>query len=146
MNRTALLAIAAVLAAAAAYVTLRQEADPPAAASAEPQTMPGMPMVAVTVPEFDGDAVLGARAYEAFCSSCHGPNGAGREGFGPPLVHRIYEPSHHGDAAFERAAASGVQQHHWGFGNMPPVAGISGAEVQTITAYIRALQRANGIE
>ena len=44
-----------------------------------------------------------------------------------------------------RAAKQGVQQHHWPFGNMPPVEGITDAEIAVITAYIRAVQRANGI-
>jgi hypothetical protein len=39
----------------------------------------------------------------------------------------------------------GVQAHHWRFGNMPPVEGITRAEVATIITYIRELQRANGI-
>jgi len=66
-------------------------------------------------------------------------------GVAPPLVHKIYEPNHHGDMAFLMAARNGVRAHHWKFGNMPPVEGITDAEVITIVAYVRALQRANGI-
>jgi hypothetical protein len=62
------------------------------------------------------------------------------------LVHIIYEPSHHGDESFQRAAAMGVQGHHWSFGNMPPVEGIASADVTMIVAYVRELQRANGID
>jgi hypothetical protein len=39
-----------------------------------------------------------------------------------------------------------VRAHHWRFGNMPPVDGVNRAEVEKIVAYVRALQRANGIE
>ena len=64
---------------------------------------------------------------------------------GPPLVHKLYEPGHHTDAAFYRAATQGVVSHHWSFGNMPPVPGVSRRSVTKIVAYVRALQRANGI-
>ena len=87
-----------------------------------------------------------ARAFEAKCSACHGVNAAGRDGSGPPLIHKIYEPSHHGDGAFLVAATNGVRQHHWSFGNMPPVEGITQAEVKSIVTYVREVQRANGID
>ena len=73
-------------------------------------------------------------------------NGVGQEGLAPPLVHNIYEPGHHGDEAFQRAVAVGVRRHHWPFGDMPPVEGLSRADVALIVAYIRELQSANGIE
>ena len=50
----------------------------------------------------------GESKFQAHCSVCHGPQGTGTQQ-GPPLVHKIYEPNHHGDAAFQRAAASGVK-------------------------------------
>ena len=91
------------------------------------------------------NAQIGKLGYDAKCAACHGANAAGQDGVAPPLVHIIYEPSHHGDAAFQRAAAMGVRAHHWPFGDMPPVAGITAGDVTMITAYIRELQRANGI-
>jgi hypothetical protein len=72
-------------------------------------------------------------------------NAAGQDGVAPPLVHIIYEPSHHGDESFQRAVAMGVRGHHWPFGDMPPVGGITRADVKMITFYIRELQLANGI-
>lgn len=103
-------------------------------------------MVEVTVPSsLTENAQIGQRAYEANCVSCHGADGAGQNGVAPPLVHIIYEPNHHGDESFQRAAALGVQSHHWTFGNMPPVEGITRGDVTVIIAYIRELQRANGI-
>ncbi|WP_269586208.1 c-type cytochrome [Roseibium sp. Sym1] len=79
------------------------------------------------------------------CSACHGENAAGREKLGPPLVHRIYEPGHHGDGAFFLAVQQGVRAHHWPFGNMPPVAGVPHNDVENIIVYVRRLQQANGI-
>lgn len=105
----------------------------------------GKPTVDVTVPPLKGLALEGSKAFAANCSACHGANAAGNEGVGPPLVHKIYEPSHHGDMAFVLAAKNGVRQHHWPYGNMPPVEGVSDADIKAIIAYVRTLQRANGI-
>ena len=65
---------------------------------------------------------------------------------GPPLIHSVYEPNHHGDIAFQRAAKFGVRAHHWTFGNMPPVPEVDEAAVEKITAYVRWLQQAAGIQ
>lgn len=100
--------------------------------------------VAVTVPLLTGAAAAGEKVFAANCARCHGTHAAGSK-YGPPLVHRIYEPGHHGDGAFYRAAALGVRAHHWKFGNMPPVPGVSGANMRAVVAYVRALQAANGI-
>lgn len=101
-------------------------------------------LVSVTLPEqLSDNAIVGKRIFEAKCASCHGQNAAGQKGVAPPLIHKIYEPSHHGDESFQRAAALGVRAHHWPFGNMPPVDGLTRAEVSTIITYVRELQRAN---
>ena len=91
------------------------------------------------------NAQIGKRGFEAKCAACHGLNAAGQDGVAPPLVHIIYEPSHHGDEAFQRAAAMGVRGHYWPFCDMPPVEGVTRGDVTMIIAYIRELQRANGI-
>lgn len=106
----------------------------------------GAPLAEVRLPEaLSQNAEIGQRAYEANCAACHGVNAAGQMGVAPPLVHKLYESGHHGDESFQRAAAMGVQAHHWPFGDMPPVQGITRADVTFIIAYIRELQRANGI-
>jgi mono/diheme cytochrome c family protein len=86
----------------------------------------------------------GKTLFKKYCIACHGAQGAGSAN-GPPLIHKVYEPSHHGDQSFYNAALNGARQHHWQFGDMPPVPGIKLAEVVAITKYIRAIQRANGI-
>lgn len=104
-------------------------------------------MVTVALPEnLTEEASIGKRAFDTACASCHGANAAGQDGVAPPLVHKIYEPSHHGDAAFHRAAQQGVRAHHWPFGDMPPVEGLTQSDVDAIVAYVRALQRENGIK
>ena len=102
-------------------------------------------MVDVTVPELTATAEMGQQVFNENCAVCHGVNAAGNEGAGPPLVHIIYEPNHHGDAAFYIAARNGVRAHHWRFGDMAPVPGVTEADVTAIIAYVRELQRANGI-
>lgn len=102
-------------------------------------------MVDVTVPELTASEQEGAALFVQNCATCHGENAAGKDGVGPPLVHIIYEPGHHGDGSFYVAARMGVRAHHWSFGNMPAQAQVTDDEVAKIVAYIRALQRANGI-
>ncbi|MEO3479916.1 cytochrome c [Phaeobacter sp. CAU 1743] len=106
----------------------------------------GAPIFEVKLPE--NLASLGQmrkRASNTKCASCHGTNAAGREGKGPPLVHKIYKPSHHSDMAFVMAGKNGVRAHHWRFGTMPPVDGVTDTDMKAITAYVRALQKKNGI-
>ena len=39
----------------------------------------------------------------------------------------------------------GVQAHHWPFGDMPPVPGITKRSMDKIDPHVRWLQRENGI-
>jgi len=87
----------------------------------------------------------GETTFNAHCARCHGKQAAGTD-VGPPLVHKIYEPNHHGDAAFQRATANGVQAHHWQFGNMPKIDAVTPADVDQIVKYVRWLQRQAGIQ
>ena len=122
---------------------------PPALQTASSDTTVSMEngvLANVLVPEtLSQNAQIGQLGYEAKCAACHGANAAGQDGVAPPLVHIIYEPSHHGDEAFQRAAELGVRGHHWPFGNMPAVEGVTRGDVTMIIAYIRELQRSNGI-
>ncbi len=86
----------------------------------------------------------GEELFNANCSACHGTNAAGTNQ-GPPLVDRIYHPGHHSDLSIRNAVSKGVKQHHWVFGDMAPVAGVSSDDVEKIICYVRELQRAGGI-
>lgn len=105
----------------------------------------GNPIVEVDVPHLSGVAAAGQALFDDNCAACHGSDATGLEGAGPPLVHAIYEPNHHSDAAFHLAVQRGVRAHHWPFGDMPPVEGLGQDDVDKIAAYVRTLQRANGI-
>ena len=110
------------------------------ACESRPEPMQGFNPGSVPAELADGE-----RTYDANCRACHGPLGIGTQA-GPPLVHRIYEPSHHSDAAFQLAVSRGVRAHHWTFGNMPPLPTVDSAEVARATAYVRWLQRQAGIQ
>lgn len=86
----------------------------------------------------------GETKFKANCMACHGAGGTGTSQ-GPPLVHKIYEPNHHGDAAFQRAAANGVKAHHWEFGNMPRIDSVTPDDVDQVIKYVRWLQKTAGI-
>ena len=86
----------------------------------------------------------GSTLFAENCSACHGTDADGTDS-GPPLVHKIYEPGHHPDFAFQNAVKNGVISHHWDFGDMSPVAGLSEDEVARIITHIRELQREGGI-
>lgn len=130
--------------AVAGFVSL--ERGPETTAARESGNSSDTAIVAISLPaNLSDNAQVGKVAFEAKCAVCHGLNAVGQADIAPPLVHKIYEPSHHGDEAFQRAVAVGVRGHHWPFGSMPPVEGLTRGEVQMIVAYIRELQRANGI-
>ncbi|UWR09536.1 cytochrome c [Ruegeria sp. B32] len=148
MNKLILLIGGVLVAGGAAFVyNLNQQ--PAGHSMAVPDTSslsPGDPIAEVRVPaEFSSLAMMGKTAFDAKCAACHGANATGLEGLAPPLVHKIYEPSHHSDEAFYLAAQNGVRAHHWRFGNMPPVDGLTRGDVKGIVAYVRELQRENGI-
>ncbi len=98
----------------------------------------------IKIPKLSLTAKKGKLAFNKNCASCHGENAAGTDN-GPPLVHNIYNPGHHADMAFYRAAKMGTKQHHWTFGDMPSQNQVSKNDVTRIIKYIRELQEANGI-
>jgi mono/diheme cytochrome c family protein len=100
--------------------------------------------VTVKVPELSPLAARGKAAFDANCATCHGVNAAGTDK-GPPLVHNIYNPGHHGDEAFFFAAKHGSRSHHWRYGDMPPQPQVSDDQIASIVRYVRELQQANGI-
>jgi mono/diheme cytochrome c family protein len=96
-------------------------------------------------PEPPAELVTGRDLFDAKCAECHGVGAVGTDK-GPPFIHQVYVPSHHGDMSFVLAALQGVRAHHWQFGDMPPVAGITEPEVREIVPYVRWLQAQAGIQ
>ncbi|MCF6272879.1 MAG: cytochrome c [Rhodobacteraceae bacterium] len=135
---------------AGGFVWLSQ---PPAGAQVAPvvsgmhggtDTQPGLNPDDIVLPVLSATAEQGKADFDKGCAVCHGVNAAGTER-GPTLIHSLYRPGHHPDGSFYRAALQGVVAHHWRFGNMPPVPGITEAELGPIIVYLRELQQANGV-
>ncbi|MDE0267728.1 MAG: cytochrome c [Acidimicrobiaceae bacterium] len=91
------------------------------------------------------DRADGIAVYQAHCASCHGSDLRGTDR-GPSLFSIVYEPGHHSDTAFRLAIRNGTRQHHWRFGDMPPVDNITDNEIEAVIAYIRNEQNRFGFE
>jgi len=94
--------------------------------------------------DFVASAEIGKNLFRQQCSRCHGVDARGTNQ-GPPLIHKTYESSHHADLAFRMAVKKGVRQHHWQFGDMPPMEGIGPEDTGHMIAFIRQEQKRVGI-
>jgi mono/diheme cytochrome c family protein len=103
---------------------------------AQPVTTTPAPTTAISV---------GERLYESTCAVCHGDDLRGTS-LGPSFLSSVYEPDHHGDGAFVAAVTRGAPQHHWEFGPMPAVEGLTLDDIAAITAYVRSVQEAEGFD
>lgn len=83
--------------------------------------------------------------YQASCATCHTVSAEGTA-LGPSHLSVIYNPDHHADAAFVRAVVGGVASHHWGFGDMLPISGLTDDDLVRIIAFVRESQRIKGFE
>lgn len=87
----------------------------------------------------------GAQLYQASCAECHGSDLRGTDK-GPSHLSILYQPGHHGDGAFQIAVLIGSTPHHWDFGPMPPIEGLSEVDVDAIIAFVRQRQHEEGFE
>jgi mono/diheme cytochrome c family protein len=83
--------------------------------------------------------------YQATCAECHGSDLRGTD-LGPSHLSKVYEPNHHADIAFLLAVQRGSPAHHWRFGDMAPVPGLTPEDVTAIVAFVRENQRVEGFE
>ena len=100
---------------------------------------------AVIEPQDPEVVEMGASLYSVNCAECHGSDLRGTDK-GPSHLSAIFEPNHHADGAFVFAVQNGVRAHHWKFGDMPPIDGLSPDDVSAIIAYVRETQRVEGFE
>lgn len=101
--------------------------------------------VRVKVGVLSPQALQGQEIFNANCAKCHGENGAGGTHKGPPLIHDIYNPGHHGNQAFYSAVHNGARAHHWPFGDMPAQPQVGFSEMPLLIRFIREVQEQNGI-
>lgn len=104
-----------------------------------PTPPPAASPAATAVPILDGETL-----FRQTCAVCHGVDLQGTNQ-GPPFLDRLYHPNHHSDAAFRLAVQRGVIAHHWPFGNMPKIEGLSEQQVEAIIAYVRDQQQQAGL-
>ena len=91
------------------------------------------------------DASAGADVYAETCAACHGEDLRGTDR-GPSHLSIVYEPGHHSDESFRSAILQGSPQHHWTFGDMPPVEGLDDDQIDAVIAYVREVQEREGFE
>ncbi len=101
--------------------------------------------VAEIAPQDPELVAQGETLYQASCAECHGADLRGTDQ-GPSHLSEIYEPNHHADIAFPLAVQRGTPAHHWTFGAMAPVEGLTEDDVSAIVAYVRENQRIEGFE
>lgn len=58
----------------------------------------------------------------------------------------MYAPDHHPDESFRAAITQGAEAHHWDFGDMAPVAGLTDEEIDMVIAFAREQQEIHGLE
>lgn len=101
---------------------------------------------ATGIPTQDPEQVaVGELLYAARCAECHGTDLRGSDR-GPSHLSEIYAPNHHADGAFLFAVQAGSRAHHWSFGDMPPIEGLSTEDVEAIVSFVREQQRIHGFE
>ncbi|MCY3892717.1 MAG: cytochrome c [Acidimicrobiaceae bacterium] len=113
-------------------------APAPAPATSTAPPSPTSTATALAVPD-------GAAVYQQYCAECHGVDLRGTDK-GPSQLSIIYEPNHHGDYAYRVAIREGTREHHWWFGDMPPVEDITDLEIEKVISFIRAEQQRLGFE
>ncbi len=145
MTRNRLCLVVALVAAAMTLACAADAVDAGGASSVETaptvtSDAPAPPTTAAALAIPDGAAV-----YQQYCAECHGVDLRGTDK-GPSQLSIIYEPNHHGDYAYRVAIREGTREHHWWFGDMPPVEGITDLEIEKVISYIRAEQERLGFE
>ena len=95
-----------------------------------------VPALAFAAPAGAGDAAKGKEVFLAKCKTCHGPEGtpppamAKAMGIKPLSDKAIQDKS---DAELKKGVTDGV-------GKMKPVAGVTGADLDNVIAFVRTLK------
>ena len=86
-----------------------------------------------------GDAAAGKDVYSAKCKTCHGADGAGNAGMAKALK---VEFKHLGSAEVQKMSDADLKKVVTaGKDKMKPVAGVAGADLDNLIAFIRSLKK-----
>jgi cytochrome c5 len=83
-----------------------------------------------------GDATKGKDVYAAKCKSCHGADGTPNPGMAKAMgIKPMSDPAIQAksDADLKKAVTDG-------FGKMKPIAGVAGADLDNVIAFVRTLK------
>ena len=86
----------------------------------------------------------GRIAFAEEFAGCHGRLARGNER-GPDLIQPDYGRRVRSDAQFRRAVREGIPVPRAGYGAMPAVKGVSERRLDRMIAFLREVQRVNGI-
>jgi mono/diheme cytochrome c family protein len=96
-------------------------------------------MVVAITPALAADAAAGHAVYDKKCKMCHGATGEGNPGMAKALNTTIQplgspEVQKMGDADLKKIITQGK-------GKMKPPAGLSGADIDNVIAFVRTLKK-----
>ena len=80
------------------------------------------------------DAAAGKATFTAKCKTCHGDDGTGNPAIAKVMKVELKPLSGASDADIKTAVTAGV-------GKMKPVAGVAGADLDNVTAYVHTLKK-----
>jgi mono/diheme cytochrome c family protein len=83
---------------------------------------------------FAADAAAGKAVYDKSCKSCHGASGTPNAGMAKAMGIKDFKTTDFSDADIKTAVTAGK-------GKMKPVAGVTGASLDNVAAYVKSLKQ-----
>jgi mono/diheme cytochrome c family protein len=85
------------------------------------------------------DAVAGKAIYDTKCKTCHAADGTGNQGLAKALKATIKPMS---DASIQTKSDADLKMVVTaGLGKMKPVAGVAGADLENVVAFVRTFKK-----
>lgn len=92
--------------------------------------------IALALPALAADAAAGKAIYDTKCKTCHAPDGTGNPGLGKALkvTWVALGATTKTDAEIKTIVTAGA-------GKMKPVAGVAGADLDNVVAFVRTFKK-----